>query len=68
MKRKASVFERFTSNTNKKKVFIVSYNLDVNGQHPLDWIDFGVYFNKEEAEIVKKMIENNELNILRGEW
>ena len=61
-KRKANISERICNNG--RKVYIVSYCLSEKPSIYKPWIDYGVYFHPNDAEIVKELIESGELELM----
>lgn len=49
---------------NGRKVYIVSYCLSEKVSIHKPWIDYGVYFHPNDADLVKELIENGELELI----
>ena len=61
-KREAIVSERICKNG--RKAYVVSYCLAKKRTILSPWLDYGVYFQPNDAEIVRDMIENGELDLM----
>ena len=61
-KREAKVVERTYK---KRKVYLVNYNPALKGDKRRDWITFGVYFRKDDADFVRDLIEAGKLILFK---